>query len=306
MLRLESWEPEKPPIIRIIAQMLAVSAVNCFEILTNVRNNKILDPFKIPNPSEWFSFYQKHRYLYNYLAETFLNFDGLPAIYANTCKLFLQKNNNSEKNITKVKDQTKHLEKIFEIQLKHIEDDIDNAPLNEQEKEIVLKKVVSPEFLFLMSVAFPCWFLYQEYHVHIYRKARSGNIESIEKLLRLDKNIIQHPRINKWITYYSYQEDKRASERLSEAINKPPRSKIALAKEKYRIAGFISLLTELLGSRLSAPEIQSLFDAVAMDYGIDELRDPNLPDSPEAFEKAVRRERENWKKTLPSNRTKIS
>lgn len=126
--------------------------------------------------------------------------------------------------------------------------------------------------------------------------------------MRLDKNIIQHPKISKWISAYSFQKNKNTFLSLSEAVSSPPRSKVTLAKVKYCFAGYISYMTELLNNRLSAPEIQSLFDAVAIDFGYDELRDPDLPDSPEAFQKAIRRERSFWKSALSPtpNRTKKS
>ena len=232
---------------------------------------------------------------------TFSEFDGVPSFLAHVLKELTQKDQPQTIEKNNAQAQTISLEEIYKILVSYVKNDIDDTPLNDEAREYVLENIVAPEFLFLMKVDFPCLFLYHESPGRIFRKARLGDPDSLDKLLRLDKTIIQHPRISKWFSHYSSKEDKRLIGNLSEAIPKPPRPKISLNKEKYRIAGFISYFTELLGKRLNAPEIQSLFNAVAIDYGIDVLIDSDLPDSPEAFEKAVRRERNIWKSALATS-----
>ena len=306
MLKLETWAIEQPKHIRIFAISLAISAPECFEILNDVKDNEIPEQYKIPECPQWFKFYYSHRYLQRHLVNIFSQSDGFPGIYAYIFRKLTNPNQIQSHEKTNNNFATISLEEIFESLVSYIKDDIKNIPLNEKDKDTVRNTIISPDFLFLMKVTLPCWLLYNENCARLFRKARLGSVESMDKLLRLDKTTIQHSRINKWISYYSFEKDKRIVENLTEAIRNPPRAKITLAKVKYCLAGFISYLTELLNYRLSAPEIQSLFDAVAIDYGNDDLRDPNLPDSPEAFAKAIQRERSFWKTAYPSDRTKLS
>ncbi|MDR3669030.1 MAG: hypothetical protein P4L35_19545 [Ignavibacteriaceae bacterium] len=306
MLKLETWSTEQPIHIRIFAIFLSIAANTCFEVLSDVKNNKLREPFKIPDISIWFKFYHSHRYLQQYLITSFSKFDGIPSIFAYGLKQLTQKDQLQTIDKNNTQSQEISLEDIYNILISYVKNEIEGTPLNDKERENVLENIVTPEFLFLMKVDFPCQFLYHESPVRIFRKARLGDLKSLDKLLRLDKTIIRHSRISKWFTHYNSKEDKREIEKLSEAIPKPFPHKISLTKEKYRIAGFISYFTELLGNRLSSPEIRSLFNAVAADYGIDSLIDPDLPDSPEAFEKAVRRQRSVWKTALANNRTKLS
>ena len=53
----------------------------------------------------------------------------------------------------------------------------------------------------------------------------------------------------------------------------------------------------LMGHKLNEPEIRSLFDAVARDTGKGEI-DTEIPESPEAFAKAIQRERTFWMPTI--------
>jgi len=240
------------------------------------------------------------------LLTAFSKFDGFTPIFANLFKNFTQKDQAQAIEENTVQAEVISLEKIFEALIFYIKNDIEHTPLNDKVRNNVLEDIVTPEFLFLMKVDFPCQFFYHERPSRIFKEACLGDKESLKKLLLLDKVIIRHPMISKWLHLYSYNENKSVIEDLSAAISKPPGKKLSLVQEKYRMAGMISYYTELLGYRLSTPEIRHLFNAVAADYGIDELIDPDLPDSPEAFERAVRRQRADWKKSLANNRTKLS
>ena len=157
-----------------------------------------------------------------------------------------------------------------------------------------------------MKIVLPVWLLYGKNPATIYRQATQGNLQALEDMLRFDKMQVQNPRINKWIYFHACAKNMPKLSILFDAIAGHPRSRLSLRRVKYLLAGYISVSSELFGHRLTAPEIQSLFDAVAIDYGVDALRDQDLPDSPEAFSKAIQRERDFWLPILFPNRTKLS
>ena len=303
MLKLETWATGRPTHIRIIAHCLAVNAATYCETLNGISNVKTSEHFKPPNISKWFRFYHQKDYLKHYLVFIINQFAAIPAFHA---KSLQELSKPQVGNINDHQAQSILLEEISKDQISRFKDEIGNVQLDENHLKTIQHTINRPEFLFFIKIDLPCWLLYHDNYLTIYKKGRLGDLESLDKLLRLDKYIIQNPKINKWITHYYFQQDRRAIEYLSDAIKNPPRPKITAAKLRYRIGGLISYLTELLGNRLNAPEIQSLFNAVAVDYGVDELIDTDLPDSPETFAKAIQRERSFWKTTFTTNRTKLS
>jgi hypothetical protein len=68
---------------------------------------------------------------------------------------------------------------------------------------------------------------------------------------------------------------------------------ISAKRIKCSLAGLISAISELVGSKLTEPEIRRLFDAYQVRAGKGEI-DCDLPDSPEAFAKAIQRGKKFW------------
>ena len=64
------------------------------------------------------------------------------------------------------------------------------------------------------------------------------------------------------------------------------------------MAGLISYFAELSGYKLTAPEIQKLFDAVAHDFDTSKLIDYDLPEQPESFSKVIQRQKKSIKSSL--------
>ena len=303
-LKLQSLASEKSVFLRIIAQSVATLANETFESLRDIKDNKIEEHFAAPDHHKWLKFYLRHRYLQTQFLPSFFQLGDMPSIHAQIYTHLAKapvdptiENETVGKNLLSP-------EEVFDIHIESIKEDIQNKPFSNEKKLHVKKLIVTPEFLFLMKIAVPSWLLFKDDHVHIYRRARLGDMKSLDKLLRLDKMHIMNPYINKWIYRNYAKNDKRKFEYLIEAVRNPPRQKITLQKVKYLLAGYISYVSEVLNDRLTAPEIQSLFDAVAVDYGRDDLRDQDLPASPEAFYKAVKRESDFWKAAFPSTRTK--
>ena len=120
MLKLESWCTDKPIPIRIFAILLSISATTCFEILTDVRNNRLREPFEIPDVTKWFKFYHSHRNLQQYLITAFSKFDGFTPIFANLFKNFTQKDQAQAVEENTVQAEVISLEKIFEALIFYI------------------------------------------------------------------------------------------------------------------------------------------------------------------------------------------
>lgn len=303
-LKLESWAPEKSVLLKMIAQSVATSAIETFESLSDIKNNKIDRHYVTPDHNQWLKLYLRHRYLQIQFLPSLFQLGGIASIHAQLYGQIAKVPFDPTLENKTVGQKMLSPEEVFEIHIESIKEDIQNKPFSDAKKLRVKKLFVTPEFLFLMKIAMPSWLLFKDNHIQLYKRARHGDLKSLDKLLRLDKMHIMNPYINRWIYCYYAKNDKRKFDYLLEAARNPPRQKITLQKVKYLLAGFVSYFSELLNDRLTAPEIQSLFDAVAVDYGRDDLRDPDLPASPEAFYKAVKRESDFWRAAFPTTRTK--
>lgn len=253
--------------------------------------------FNPPTLQIWVKFYRVHRKLWRFFTTRYSQLGGIPSLHTqvlHTVTHRLQSDHYLATDHTAFVQPISTVEKAYAIFYSHIRDDIAKVPLTEKSKTLIKDTFLCHDFLFIMKIVLPAWLLYGKNYVAVYRQATQGNLQALEELLRLDKIQIQNPRINKWIYLHACNRNNLKLKTILDAIAGPPRKKISLQRVKYLLAGLISVSSELFGQRLTAPEIQSLFDAVAVDYGVDPLRDPDLPESPEAFSKAIQRERDFW------------
>lgn len=127
----------------------------------------------------------------------------------------------------------------------------------------------------------------------LYRQARQGNLESMDKLLRLDSSLLHDPVIGKKIHELRIQGKSSAYDKLLFAAQNPPKKKINQRAVKANLSGFISAIAKLQHRRLTENQIRELFDAIAQDSGRGPL-DNDLPESQEGFYQSYQRARKNW------------
>lgn len=163
-----------------------------------------------------------------------------------------------------------------------------------EEIEKLKKALKRPEMVFFIRVWVPCFFLYGEFPGKLLRKARLGDIDAMEKLLRVDPSAIGDTGICENFHRASGKKNKSEFNILVKALQKKPKGKITQRKTKYSIAGLISALSN---RSLTEPMIRGLFDAVAHDVKKEDI-DTSLPDAPEAFSKAIQRQKAFWMHTL--------
>jgi len=148
---------------------------------------------------------------------------------------------------------------------------------------------------FLFCVLVPCML---EYHIPphtLYEQAIEGDYDSLEMLISIDKNIITHPKIASiWAqlasnpTSYNYK-------RISKALSSKPNSRTSVKSTKITHAALIEMLFNKYNEqgwsdyKIRRTEIIELFDTIAGELDNTSC-DIDLPEAPEAREKAVNRE----------------
>jgi hypothetical protein len=169
-----------------------------------------------------------------------------------------------------------------------------HAALDHSKREYIfsLGGVVT-EQLFFIKVFMPCYYMYNTYPIKLFRKARVGDIDALEKLFRLDSSVILDKRIAK--IYHNSKTKRIIHERLNNSLASNPKVKIDKKKIKMSLAGLISFYSEKMGQRLNESEIRKYFDEVAKSKGMPDVNvDVDIPDGQQSFAKEIQREKFNW------------
>ena len=144
------------------------------------------------------------------------------------------------------------------------------------------------------------------------KQAREGELEALEKVLRLDKMALEDPDIRS--RYYEVVNGGNAAraKRVNDALAGQPLRKLTRRKVKVALAALIQKYSGLVNDGLkdvegelgaasdlfrmkplTAPDLRALFDAVAKDTkGL--ARDIDLPEGDHAFYMAITRELNFW------------
>jgi hypothetical protein len=190
-----------------------------------------------------------------------------------------------------------------------------------------------PEFVFLMSVAMPCWLEYQQTPWELFQQARQGDFLALEKLIRLDSEVDKDNRL-KAVIFRLRQQNRPQYELLQQARCEGRKKPITLAEVKYSLGGllmkwstemqdmlqgeiFFRVLVERcptqhhdklrkwikaqrkqaerkgIKCRLKAPDIVWLFNAVALDLG-ESLIDGDFKGQPNSIYKRLDRNAKRW------------
>ena len=96
--------------------------------------------------------------------------------------------------------------------------------------------------------------------------------------------------------YHNTKTKRIIHERLNNSLGGNPKVKIDKKKIKMSLAGLISFYSEKIGQRLNEREIREYFDQIAKLKGNGDI-DTDIPESSDAFAKAIQRERRNWENT---------
>ena len=310
MLAVQKWAEDKPFFLKLLAPQLAAGARDIHMGFRHIRERRILNhQFPLPHLSSWFALYRSHRKPLNFIKPLFSEFSvfGKESIDFGEAAIEGLRMISNGMSITPDHPPTSEevgqakniLENLLSESFLDIKDDFDNTPYGPDIKDNFIKLLSERELesSFFCLVSTPCWLLYRISPTRLYRKARLGDLEALEKLLRLDPLMLHDPAIGKQIQAFRFKNKNNSYQTLLEAPLKRPKAKITRKKIKYTTAGLISAIATTIKFPLTEPDIRALFDAVAKDAE-GKLIDSDLADSPESFYTAIWRERGFWLQML--------
>lgn len=248
-----------------------------FELLRNTKNSFFPHPKNDPpNIDDWLPLYYSHRKIKSVCWAFF--------------KEILEHNGILQKLAECLNtNDSQRLSHLFSDELQEA-----SCPPN------VLAYIRSPEVSFFFKVILPCLLFYQKLPFILYREARQGSAAALDKILRIDKAVICDKRIAAYFYNASARNKKSSFQDLVTALKGSPKQKVSARNVKYMIAAIISVISEKLGHKLSSVEIRNIFNQYSADTIQDRHLDHDLPDSEEAFAKAIQRERPLWENIASS------
>ncbi len=197
----------------------------------------------------------------------------------------------------------RHLEEMHEIAVKR------SDPTDTAFGEHLL---AIPELHFFVRVFFMCVIVYREFPIDLLRRARCGDLDAIEKLLRLDPQMMHERSIERWLNADGGGTSRARRERAMDWVNDGPIRKRDKWAFKQSMGGLISAMSrrlffvidkrQLKPQPLNAPQIMHLFDAWYRDRnGRREavMNDPEFANvNSESWSKAIQRNRRVWDRLL--------
>ncbi len=291
---------EERPMFGTVFVSLAQSAGEVKELLDWLRQKKRPEPLRdAPGVDGWLALYREHRRVWRVFVEkVFGSLLGEPEAGEKLIAGLMELERLGAVPHAGLEDELEtmgreswgRLQELFEGLARALMVDMEQSVGEAQTGD--LDELLVPEVQFVLHVWVPCWYETGQHPVQVLRKARAGDLDSLEAILRIDKAACQDKRIAQEILEARWANPARW-ERLSRAIEGDMVRKLSMKKVKCSLAGLISNVSERLGGRLSHIEIRDLFDAVSKDsMGHIDL---DLPDDPAAFRKAIYRERKFWK-----------
>lgn len=292
MLKTKKWAENKPKHIALFAQHSVILIETAFLLLSAIKKNA---PFiqllnEIPPYNKWLNYYRNHHLLEPFFDKAFLKEDNFFSLFSN----YLESSQKNQTINTNNFIDNKSIEEVYQASLDVIELEFKGGKTEKKYSSERKKEFFQTEFIFLLKVYIPCVFLFRKHPTKLYRRARLGNLVALDNLLRIDKAVLCDPHISKHLYFASVAKNRSKFEKLVKAVEGNLSERLNPKKTKHILAGFLSVFSEKLGHKLSATDIRALFDAVVADRGSSESIDTDLPKSPEAFSRAVNRERKFW------------
>lgn len=312
MLAVEKWAQTKHPVIGLLAPQIASFAPDLYEIYLNFKTHKINSASKEPPDLQtWYSLYRNHNIYFDVMGNFLL--DGSPLVQElmkiGTEVTELREDIKSKSRDISAEEVSKlqaSVKNLYQSSFTEIQSNIAEQSLAVQQNDALYHYFENhkTELLFCFFVCTPCIIFYKTNPSRLYHRARLGEIKAIDALLRLDPLMLHDPSIGKQIQRIRLRGKTSTYVNIIEAPLKPIKAKITRNRIKAMLGSFISLIATGLESPLTSTDIRKLFDAIAKDTRKQDY-DTSLPNSDEAFYKTIQRNREDWKRIIPTGQKKV-
>jgi len=316
MLEIEKRaQKDTNPFFGLFAAMTASSAQDVYEAIKDIRERRLFGyQFSLPDLPAWFALYRRPLKALLVSSEYISEFSeagkDIVALVFAFRKLQKMAKNTPEKlaEIQFTSQDLKEGQDFFnEMRSKlftEVQEDINDTPFDHQ-TGIKFRKYLADHELelgFCYLVYIPCIYLYKTFPTDLYQKALNGDVNSLERLVKLDPIMLHDPAIGQKIQALRFK-NMNGYEKIIDAAKKPLRynqKEIKSARKKMKVesAAMIASFAEGIKKPITNQQIRAPFDAYAKDSQgkLGYLEDADLPKSPEALDKALKRHKPDWQK----------
>jgi len=317
----QAWAVGKPVLLFLAASESFFNAHYIYDYLNSLKDpDYIAELLPLPSLSEWISIYEDNSLLsksikklkdqgeygekIGEILEGMFEIEHNPSFREKLLKIF-QRISRDDKLREKYNAYAIEFSKEL-INLSHsaMEDDI--LKLNDVHVAQLKKNLITqPELCFLLRVLVPSILLYQKNPQELFYEAREGRIDSLSKLLVIDKEILKDEVIFAFFSKVAMKENDLDYKLVTKALRQTPADLVTIRKIKVALARFVVDISIFIGKRLSINEMRALFDAIEKDRTGDDtaIDEEGLYDSEDSFYKAVMRHT-GYESIFKKNRTK--
>jgi len=306
MNNVERWAKDKHLLIALLAPQMAAFARELPDIFRNLKKHQLFNSkASLPHLPSWYALYRNHqRYcepFFKMILESSEFSRQLASLGVSLHEWTQQKDETTTRSVSEddLREGRIFLHNLTSLSFAELRDDFEDRALDYNTAAVVQQhiKQFGMELSFMFLVFTPCFVLYKTTPTALYRKARLGDKDEIDKLLRLDPLMLHDPAIGRQIQKFRLFGRQTTYQNLIDAPLKPIKAKLTNNKIKTSMATLISMIAEALKQPLTSTEIRNLFNAIAKDADKHD-EDSAMPSNPETLGKAIQRKRSTWQPLL--------
>ena len=312
MRAIQEWAKDKPYLIKINAAQLVSTVQGMAEDFKTLKLRRFASKqFPLPHLPSWFKLYRSHTKITQQVEGIFTAVYGRDAVkfFSETSKEVRRKARKGEP-LLPPEARTPEvmgvaidiLNTVLAASDKDLEDELNNTPTNPAIQRRLRKFIAKNplELCFYLFVAVPCWILYRTHPTLLYRKARQGDFDSLQKLLSLDQLMLHDPLIGKQIISYRFNHTSIKYRKLLDAAIKEPKGSKSKKSILLSQIGLISALSHLIQKPLTPQDLYGLVEAFDKDSNSKLLDE--LPDEPDALARNLSPDRNMWRILFSSDK----
>jgi len=317
----QAWAADKPFFLFLAASESFFNAPYIYDYLNFLNDTNLISEY-LPLPSfpEWISVYEDNSLISKLikklkdqghygkilgeLLEGLFALEHDPSLWERFTKFLHRINCDTKLHSKYTAHAVEFAKELINLSHSAMEDDIlklDDVRVAQLKNDLKTQ----PELCFCLRVLIPSILLYQKNPQELFNEAREGRIDSLSKLLVIDKEILKDEVIFAFFSKVAMKETDLDYNLVTKAFRQTPADLVTIRKIKVALARFVVDLSIFLGKRLSINEMRALFDAIEKDRTGDDtaIDEEGLYDSEDSFYKAVMRH-PGYESIFRKNRTK--
>lgn len=308
---LLQWGEDKPTLLALFARIVAYAAEPAHRLLEKVsRHDEALAGLGDRPPlDQWLRLYRSHRRVLRVLAERALSASGIRSVTADelremtvalaalsdaqAAELFAAPGARWPKPPSRTLRRLVTLMRLGERDSRQW---MNPATRDHYSRALVMdERPLEPEVQFFFLVWLPCWLVSKDTVPRVLRRARNGNLQALDVLLRIDKDVMYEPRIGALIRTEARSPRRARYARIVRAIGS---SELGVAAKRPKLKlDLLGLLAEAFSEAeaVQSPELRDLADAAAAARSAGAERvDADLPAAENTLRQGILRSRRQW------------